>query len=70
MSRTRELDGIERVVAQCTRMKGFKGFLQRNNLLKKIKQYDGELSNVLQAFQVGPSFSFVFLICVTILLVG
>ena len=37
-------------------MKGFKGLL-RNNLLKKIKQYDSELSNVLQAFQVGALFS-------------
>jgi len=50
-SHLRELDGIERVVTQCTKMKGIKGLLLRNNLTKKIKQYDGELSNVLQTFQ-------------------
>ncbi|KAH9177057.1 hypothetical protein EDB89DRAFT_1937858, partial [Lactarius sanguifluus] len=55
-SHLRELDGIERVVTQCTKMKGVKGLLLRNNLLTKIEQYDGELSNALQAFQVGLTF--------------
>ncbi|KAH9060769.1 hypothetical protein EDB87DRAFT_547945 [Lactarius vividus] len=54
-SHLRELDGIEHVVAQCTKMKGVKELLLRNNLLTKIEQYDGELSNALQAFQAELS---------------
>ncbi|KAH9075709.1 hypothetical protein EDB83DRAFT_2515408 [Lactarius deliciosus] len=54
-SHLRELDGIERVVTQCTKMKGVKGLLLRNNILTKIEQYDGELSNALQAFQAELS---------------
>ncbi|KAI9453850.1 hypothetical protein BJY52DRAFT_1189308 [Lactarius psammicola] len=46
----RELDRIEHVLKKCSK-RGFKGFLLRKNLLAKIKQCDGELSNVLQAFQ-------------------
>ncbi|KAN0135856.1 hypothetical protein V8E53_006308 [Lactarius tabidus] len=48
----RELDQIEWVLKKCSKRKGFKGFLLRKNLLAKVKQCDGELSNVLQAFQV------------------
>jgi len=48
-----ELDGIERVLKKCSRKRGFKGLLLRKDLLTKIKQCDGELSNVLQAFQAG-----------------
>jgi len=47
----RELDGIECVVKECSKKKGIKGLLLRKGLLMKIKQCDGELSNVLQAFQ-------------------
>ncbi|KAI9453852.1 hypothetical protein BJY52DRAFT_794436 [Lactarius psammicola] len=46
----RELDRIEHVLKKCSK-RGFKGFLLRKDLLTKIKQCDGELSNVLQAFQ-------------------
>jgi hypothetical protein len=52
-----ELDGIQGVVKQCTKMKGIKRLLLRNHLRTKIRHYDGELSNALQAFQVGSSFS-------------
>ncbi|KAI9439180.1 hypothetical protein H4582DRAFT_121855 [Lactarius indigo] len=51
----RELDEIEHVLKECSKNKGIKGFLLRKDLLTKIKQCDGELSNVLQAFQVGAS---------------
>ncbi|KAN0137111.1 hypothetical protein V8E53_005108 [Lactarius tabidus] len=47
----RELDRIEQVLKNCSKSKGIKGFLQRKDLLTKIKQCDVELSNVLQAFQ-------------------
>ncbi|KAH9051385.1 hypothetical protein EDB83DRAFT_2522174 [Lactarius deliciosus] len=47
----RELDGIERVLKDCSRKRGIKGFLLRKDLLTRIKRCDGELSNVLQAFQ-------------------
>ncbi|KAH8976977.1 hypothetical protein EDB86DRAFT_3110379 [Lactarius hatsudake] len=47
----RELDGIERVLKDCSKKRGIKGFLLRKDLLTRIKQCDGELSNVLQAFQ-------------------
>ncbi|KAH9051109.1 hypothetical protein EDB83DRAFT_1322074 [Lactarius deliciosus] len=49
----RELDEIERVLKECSKNKGIKGFLLRKDLLTKIKRCDGELSNVLQAFQAG-----------------
>ncbi|KAI9460153.1 hypothetical protein BJY52DRAFT_280879 [Lactarius psammicola] len=54
-SHLRELNGIENVVTQCTKIKGIKGLLLRNNLLKKIEQCDGELSNALQSFQAELS---------------
>ncbi|KAH9162833.1 hypothetical protein EDB89DRAFT_2234530 [Lactarius sanguifluus] len=47
----RELDGIERVLKDFPRKRGIKGFLLRKDLLTRIKRCDGELSNVLQAFQ-------------------
>ncbi|KAH9013235.1 hypothetical protein EDB85DRAFT_1899856 [Lactarius pseudohatsudake] len=46
-----ELEKIERVLEKCSKKKGFKGLLLRMDILKKIKQCDGALSNVLQAFQ-------------------
>ncbi|KAN0138530.1 hypothetical protein V8E53_003518 [Lactarius tabidus] len=54
-SHLRELDGIQLVVKQCTKMKGIKRLLLRNHLRTKIRHYDGELSNVLQAFQAELS---------------
>ncbi|KAH9033004.1 hypothetical protein EDB85DRAFT_1157335 [Lactarius pseudohatsudake] len=47
----RELDGTERVLKECSKKKGIKGLFLRKDLLTKIRQCDGELSNVLQAFQ-------------------
>lgn len=44
------------MVKQCTKMKGIKRLFLRNHLRTKIRHYDGELSNALQAFQVGTSF--------------
>jgi hypothetical protein len=54
------LDGIQRVVMQCKKMKGIKRLLLRNILKTKIRQYDGELSNALQVFQVDALFSLSF----------
>ncbi|KAH9056512.1 hypothetical protein EDB87DRAFT_1833711 [Lactarius vividus] len=51
LQRTRELDRIERVLRKCSKRKGIKAILLRKDLLKRIKQCDVELSNVLQAFQ-------------------
>ncbi|KAH8991394.1 hypothetical protein EDB86DRAFT_1599840 [Lactarius hatsudake] len=47
----RELDGIERMLKDCSKKRGIKGFLLRKDLLTRIRRCDGELSNVLQAFQ-------------------
>ncbi|KAH9057352.1 hypothetical protein EDB87DRAFT_1117072 [Lactarius vividus] len=46
-----ELEKIERVLEKCSKKKGFKGLLLRRDLSTEVKQCDGELSNVLQAFQ-------------------
>ena len=40
------------MLKKCARTKGVKGLLLRNDLLTKIKQCDGELSNVLEAVLV------------------
>ncbi|KAF8258179.1 P-loop containing nucleoside triphosphate hydrolase protein, partial [Lactarius quietus] len=45
----RELDGVDQVLKKCAKAKGVKGFLLRKDLVTKIKQCDGELSNVLEA---------------------
>ncbi|KAI0297819.1 hypothetical protein B0F90DRAFT_1669281 [Multifurca ochricompacta] len=50
-----ELDGIERVLWECTKARGVRGFLLRKDLLGNIKRYDAELLNVLQAFQAELS---------------
>ena len=47
------------MLKKCSKRKGIKGFLLRKDLLTRIKQCDVELSNVLQAFQVG---AFIFVI--------
>ena len=41
---------------KCAKANGVKGFLLRNDLLTKIKQCDGELSNVLEAVLVRSLF--------------
>ncbi|KAN0132297.1 hypothetical protein V8E53_009897 [Lactarius tabidus] len=51
----RELDKIERVLKHCSKKQGIGRLLLRKDLLTKIKQCDGELSNVLQAFQAELS---------------
>ncbi|KAI0246915.1 hypothetical protein BJV78DRAFT_1157567 [Lactifluus subvellereus] len=48
-----ELGGIEGALKQCTEVGRVKKIILRKELLRKIKQYDGELSNVLQTFQVA-----------------
>jgi len=55
LQRTRELDRIGRVLKKCSKRKGIKRFLLRNDLLTKIKQCDVELSNVLHAFHAELS---------------
>ncbi|KAH9051106.1 hypothetical protein EDB83DRAFT_1321919 [Lactarius deliciosus] len=56
----RELNGIERVLKRCSEKKGIiKRLLLRKDLLTKIKQCDGELSNVLQTFLVSALSLFV-----------
>ena len=59
--RIRELDQIEWVLKKCSKRKGLKGILLCKSLLAKIKQCDGELSNMLQVFQVR-----LLLICVNL----
>ncbi|KAI0293884.1 hypothetical protein B0F90DRAFT_1919880 [Multifurca ochricompacta] len=46
-----ELGGIESLLKQSAEMGHFRKALLRKDLLRKVKQYDGELSNVLQTFQ-------------------
>jgi len=48
-----ELDGIGRALAQNRRVGGIKKMLLRKELLRKVKQYDGRLSTVLQTFQAA-----------------
>jgi hypothetical protein len=38
----------------CAEVKGMKKVLLRADMLRKVKQYDGKLSNTLQVFQVCP----------------
>ncbi|KAI0292825.1 P-loop containing nucleoside triphosphate hydrolase protein [Multifurca ochricompacta] len=49
-----ELGGIERALKQNVEVGGIRKVLLRKDLLQTVKQYDGELSNVLQTFQVSP----------------
>jgi hypothetical protein len=51
-----ELDGIESALKQCTEPGRVKTILLRKDLLRKVKQYDSELFNVLQTFQVRYMF--------------
>jgi hypothetical protein len=52
-----ELDGIKSALKQSKEMGSFKQVLLRKDLLQKVKQYDGMLSNVLQRFQVCRRFT-------------
>ena len=44
------------MLKKCSKRKGINRFIQRKDLLTKIKHCDVELSNVLQAFQVRALF--------------
>ncbi|KAI0289687.1 P-loop containing nucleoside triphosphate hydrolase protein, partial [Multifurca ochricompacta] len=46
-----ELNGIESLLKQSAEIGYIRKALLRKDLLRKVKQYDGELSNVLQTFQ-------------------
>jgi hypothetical protein len=46
------LHGIEAALKECAKVKGIKMVLLRNDLLKKVKQYDSKLSVILQVYQV------------------
>ena len=50
------------MLKKCSKKKGIKGLLMRKDLLKKIRQCDGELSNVLQAFQVRALTFFIWIV--------
>ncbi|KAI0259573.1 hypothetical protein BC834DRAFT_905239 [Gloeopeniophorella convolvens] len=46
-----ELRDIDATLKESVEVRGIRKFLQRKELLRKVKQYDGDLSNMLQAFQ-------------------
>jgi hypothetical protein len=46
------LHGIHAGLKECAKVKGFKAVLLRNDLLKKVKQCDANLSFILQVYQV------------------
>ncbi|KAI0297835.1 hypothetical protein B0F90DRAFT_1736888 [Multifurca ochricompacta] len=46
-----DLQGIEDALKESSSIGGMRKFLLRADILRKIKQYDGKLSNVLQTFQ-------------------
>jgi hypothetical protein len=52
-----ELDGIESALTQSKEIGSVKQVLLRKDLLLKVKQYDGMLSNVLQRSQVCRQFT-------------
>ena len=53
------------MLKKCAKANGVKGFLLRNDLLTKIKQCDGELSNVLEAVLVRSLFFRMYFVCLT-----
>jgi hypothetical protein len=50
------LDGIKAALKENKEVGGIKKVFLRKDLLRKVKQYDGKLSNVLQTFQVSCPF--------------
>ncbi|KAI0296548.1 hypothetical protein B0F90DRAFT_1819902 [Multifurca ochricompacta] len=50
-----ELPEIEAALKQCAKKKGFQELLLRKDMLQKVKQYDGELFNLLQTFHAELS---------------
>ena len=55
------MDGIKAALKENNKVGGIKKVFLRKDLLRKVKQYDSKLSNVLQTFQV----SYLFIACVT-----
>jgi hypothetical protein len=51
-SKSSDLHGIDAALKECAEVKGIKMLLLRNELLKKVKQYDTKLSMVLHIYQV------------------
>jgi hypothetical protein len=54
------LHGIDAALKQCAEVKGIKMLLLRNDLLKKVNQYDSKLSMILQVYQVCRKYHFPF----------
>jgi hypothetical protein len=52
-----ELDGIKEALKENNEVAGVKKLFLRKDLLRKVKQYDGKLSDVLLTFQVRCLFS-------------
>ena len=46
------MHGIDAALKECAEVKGIRMLLLRNDLLKKVKQYDAKLSVILQVYQV------------------
>jgi hypothetical protein len=59
-SKSSDLDGIDDALKECADVKGIKMLLLRNDLLKKVKQYDSKLSMILQVYQVCRKYHFPF----------
>ncbi|KAI0294296.1 P-loop containing nucleoside triphosphate hydrolase protein [Multifurca ochricompacta] len=49
----RDLDGMDDALQRCVDVRGIKKVLLRTDILRKVKQYDSKLSNVLQVFQAN-----------------
>ena len=47
-----ELDGVKRALKENNEVRGVKKLFLRKDLLRKVKQHDAKLSNVLHTFHV------------------
>ncbi|KAH9024868.1 hypothetical protein EDB85DRAFT_1985586 [Lactarius pseudohatsudake] len=45
-----DLDGIQDVLEECAKVKGFRRVLLRSDILTKVKQYDAKLTHAFQVF--------------------
>ncbi|KAI0289026.1 hypothetical protein B0F90DRAFT_1826865 [Multifurca ochricompacta] len=52
-----DLDGMDDALQQCADVRGIKKVLLRTDMLRRVKQYDSKLSNVLQVFQANLTLS-------------
>ncbi|KAI0295408.1 hypothetical protein B0F90DRAFT_1820572 [Multifurca ochricompacta] len=48
-----DLDGMDDALQQCADVRGIKKVLLCTDMLRRVKQYDSKLSNVLQVFQAN-----------------